>query len=120
MTNKARLDANAKSTASTPASSNRSIPAMIEKFVIRLPNGLRTQIKELSENNRRSMNSEIIMVLEKHIQQNHSDDFLADFADEHIRVDDADGNEEVKESELNKRLESLTAEKKEALLELLG
>ena len=38
---------------------------MIEKFVIRLPKGLRNKIKHLSEQNRRSMDSEIIMVLEK-------------------------------------------------------
>src|SRR5688500_6511589 len=44
-------------------------PALIEKFVIRLPNGLRDQIRQLSEQNRRSMNSEIIMVLESHIRQ---------------------------------------------------
>ena len=50
---------------------------MIEKFVIRLPKGLRNKIKHLSEQNRRSMNSEIIMVLEKLLQQN-----LADMASE--------------------------------------
>lgn len=44
--------------------SNKRTPALVEKFVIRLPNGLREQIKALSEQNRRSMNSEIIMVLE--------------------------------------------------------
>ena len=45
--------------------STKNTPSLVEKFVIRLPNGLREQIKALSEQNRRSMNSEIIMVLEK-------------------------------------------------------
>jgi len=48
--------------------STKNTPSLVEKFVIRLPNGLREQIKALSEQNRRSMNSEIIMGLEKHIQ----------------------------------------------------
>jgi len=50
---------------------------MIEKFVIRLPKGLRNTIKHLSEQNHRSLNYEIIMVLEKLSQQN-----LADMASE--------------------------------------
>ena len=52
---------------------HKSGPALIEKFVVRLPKGLRKKIKHLSEQNRRSMNSEIIMVLEQHIQQHLSD-----------------------------------------------
>jgi predicted HicB family RNase H-like nuclease len=51
----------------------RPSPALIEKFVIRLPKGIRKKIKHSSEQNRRSMNSEIIMVLEQHIQQNLMD-----------------------------------------------
>ena len=54
---------------------------MIEKFVIRLPKGLRNTIKHLPEQNRRSMNSEIFMVLEKLSQQN-----LADMASEFAAV----------------------------------
>lgn len=90
-------------------------PALVEKFVIRLPNGLRDQIRSLSEQNRRSMNSEIIMVLENHIRQK----FL-----EQMAGANPDGNfkpgERNTEQELSRRLESLPAEKKEALLELLG
>ncbi|MDG2091519.1 MAG: hypothetical protein P8J61_10585 [Gammaproteobacteria bacterium] len=68
------------------------------------------------------MNSEIIMVLEKHIQQFSQEDIL-DFSaedllqkvreEEHI---DAPLTDKV----LQERLEALPAEKKEALLELLG
>ena len=87
---------------------------MVEKFVIRLPNGLRNKIKQLSEQNRRSMNSEIIMVLEKHIQQclmNEGED-LGDFAESDAEAHLTD--------KLSEKLESLPPEKKEALLELLG
>jgi hypothetical protein len=90
-------------------------PAMIEKFVIRLPNGLRNRIRQLSEQNRRSMNSEIIMVLESHIRQQ----FMEHLAEANPDSDFAPGQRKT-EAELNKMLESLPAQKKEALLELLG
>lgn len=91
-------------------------PSLVEKFVIRLPNGLRDQIRQLSEQNRRSMNSEIIMVLENHIRQQVM---------EHMAETNQDGGDFVPgtrktEAELNRMLESLPAQKKEALLELLG
>ena len=89
-------------------------PSIVEKFVIRLPNGLRSQIRELSEQNRRSMNSEIIMVLENHIRQNNHEEMAS--VNEFTTGLDYKATDE----ELNKRLDSLPAEKKEALLELLG
>ncbi len=103
----------------------RPSPALIEKFVIRLPKGLRKKIKHLSEQNRRSMNSEIIMVLEQHIHQHlmdHTD--LTDTTgisgeDGNIKRE-AQGLEKPTQSELTKRLENLPEEKKQALLELLG
>jgi hypothetical protein len=90
-------------------------PALVEKFVIRLPNGLRDQIRSLSEQNRRSMNSEIIMVLEKHIRQKFMDQMAAANPDGNFKA-----GERNTELELSRRLENLPAEKKEALLELLG
>ena len=90
-------------------------PALIEKFVIRLPNGLRDQIRQLSEQNRRSMNSEIIMVLESHIRQQ----FMDSLAGANPDGDFAPGERKT-EAELNRMLESLPAQKKEALLNLLG
>ena len=90
-------------------------PAMVEKFVIRLPLGLRDQIRQLSEHNRRSMNSEIIMVLENHIRQQLVQQMTAA---------NSDGNYQVgarpSEADLGRVLESLPHEKKAALLELLG
>lgn len=91
-------------------------PAMVEKFVIRLPNGLRDRIRQLSEQNRRSMNSEIIMVLESHIRQQ----FMETLADANPEGGDFAPGQRRTEAELNKMLENLPAQKKEALLELLG
>ncbi len=105
--------------------SNKRTPALVEKFVIRLPNGLREQIKALSEQNRRSMNSEIIMVLEKHIQQFTQEDFREFSAEELLQEVRNDQHNEHKQAPLTdqvlqERLNALPAEKKEALLELLG
>lgn len=89
-------------------------PTMVEKFVVRLPAGLRDQLKQLSDQHRRSMNSEIIMVLENHIRQQ----FMEQMAEAN-----PDGNFQVglrTEQDLGRLLETLPREKKAALLELLG
>ena len=97
---------------SKQADSEASVPSIVEKFVIRLPHGLRDQIKEISELNRRSMNSEIIMVLEQYIQDQgqieHPDLDLANIKPV-----------EETQTELNRKLEALTPDKKNALLSLL-
>jgi len=100
-------------------------PTLIEKFVIRLPKGLRNKIKHLSEQNRRSMNSEIIMVLEKHIQQNLDDQASAFGNAADSMVNSPARQEEISApatsaNELTRKLENLPEEKKQALLELLG
>ena len=90
-------------------------PTLVEKFVIRLPSGLRDQIKQLSEQNRRSMNSEIIMVLESYIRNQ----LLAQMAETH---DDNTGfvpGANKKEEVLKTMLESLPVEKQDALFQLL-
>lgn len=38
---------------------------MNERFIVRLPDGLRDTIRATAEQNRRSMNSEIVLALEK-------------------------------------------------------
>ncbi len=96
--------------------SNKRTPALVEKFVIRLPNGLREQIKALSEQNRRSMNSEIIMVLEKHIQQ-FTQEEMRDFSTEElvqeVRNTQLDDYKQapLTDQVLQERLEALPAEK---------
>ncbi|HWK52888.1 MAG TPA: Arc family DNA-binding protein [Hyphomicrobiales bacterium] len=91
-------------------------PSLVEKFVIRLPAGLRDQIKQLSEQNRRSMNAEIILVLENHIRQQ----LLEQMAQTHDTECAAEeGQESDKEQVLKSVLEKLPAQKQQALLELL-
>lgn len=41
----------------------------LDKFVIRLPDGIRHEIKELAKVNRRSMNAEIVLAIEDHIKR---------------------------------------------------
>ena len=92
-----------------------STPNIVEKFVIRLPAGLRDQIRQLSEQHRRSMNSEIIMVLENHIRKELQEKLAAANPDGSFQP-----STRKTEDELNRMLETMPAEKKEALLELLG
>lgn len=108
---------------SRQTASRGQTPALIEKFVIRLPKGLRNKIKHLSEQNRRSMNSEIIMVLEKHIQQNLEDDAAEILASAHEQSGNrilSETGQPQQSNELTRRLENLPEDKKRALLELLG
>lgn len=113
MANNINSEVSAKDTAFTEKRS----PALVDKFVIRLPDGLRTKIKQLSKYNCRSMNAEIIMVLEKHIHQNRMSQFsdMSDFAD-----DEADYGLKITDQQLSEKLDALPLGKKEALLELLG
>jgi hypothetical protein len=67
------------------------------------------------------MNSDIIMVLEQHIQQNLSDlelDLTVDI--NAAALADTSAEPESQADELTKRLQNLPDEKKQALLELLG
>ncbi|HTQ99812.1 MAG TPA: Arc family DNA-binding protein [Candidatus Acidoferrum sp.] len=93
----------------------KSGPSLVEKFVIRLPLGLRDQIRQLSETNRRSMNSEIIMVLESHIRQQLLQQMAEASGDDRIQP-----VQDRTESELERRLQNLPHDKKAALLQLLG
>jgi predicted DNA-binding protein len=40
----------------------------LDKAVIRLPDGMREEIKGLARSNRRSMNAEIVAAIERHIK----------------------------------------------------
>src|SRR5688500_16605374 len=89
-------------------------PAIAEKFVIRLPAGLREQIRQISEANRRSMNSEIITIIEEHLGSLRLNEMLAAKPDENA------GLVPVKrQGDLQAKLQALPADKKEALLKLL-
>jgi hypothetical protein len=79
----------------------------VENFVIRLPAGLRDQIRKLSEPHRCSMNSEIIMVLENHIRRELQEQLAAANPDSNFQP-----GVRRTEDELNRMLESMPAEKK--------
>ena len=36
-----------------------------DRFIVRMPNGLRDQLRDIAASNRRSMNSEIVLMLER-------------------------------------------------------
>lgn len=76
------------------------------KFVIRLPEGLRKKILLISRRHSRSMNSEIVLVLGRYFENQLSE----------CAEDDAD---EALEARLRRKLQGLPAEKREALLALL-
>jgi len=88
-------------------------PALVEKFVIRLPAGLRDQIRQISEQNRRSMNSEILMMIEGHLHTQLQDEMIA------ANPNDGFAPGKRAEEDLKGMLEALPADKKEALLKLL-
>ncbi len=46
--------------------------APIEKFVVRLPPGLRDELQAMAERNRRSMNSELILAIEARVRENRA------------------------------------------------
>jgi hypothetical protein len=88
-------------------------PTLVEKFVIRLPAGLRDQIKQVSEQNRRSMNSEILMMIEGHLHSQLQHEMIA------ANPDDGFAPGKRAEEDLKGVLEAMPADKKEALLKLL-
>lgn len=47
--------------------------SMSERFIIRMPDGLRERIKSIAEQNRRSMNSEILVILERGLSPDVAD-----------------------------------------------
>lgn len=88
-------------------------PALVEKFVIRLPAGLRDQIRQISEQNRRSMNSEILMMIEGNIQSQLQQEMIT------ANPNDGFAPGKREEEDLKGMLEALPADKKEALRKLL-
>lgn len=87
-------------------------PAIVEKFVVRLPPGLLKQIRRLSESNHRSMNQQIISVLETYLQELQLQQMATG------------GNPEAAkppaDQALERKLQRLSPDKKAALLQLLG
>ena len=92
---------NKRSAAKKPTNKS-SLPKSEEnnRFLVRLPSQLHQQIKQISKRNKRSMNAEIVLLLQSYLfEQGLTDDSL--------------------ESSLKRELSSLDESKRKALLALL-
>jgi len=85
-----------------------SAPQAQGKFVIRLPPGLLKKLSKISRQHQRSMNSEINLLLGRYLEEQGLVDSDAD-----------DDEPESLDSRLRRKLNSMPAEKREALLHLL-
>lgn len=65
-----------------------------EKFMLRMPDGMRGKIKRMAASNNRSMNSEIVQAIEAHIRMHEISDVLLDSV-ERMRVDEQDESSTV-------------------------
>ena len=84
-----------------------------DKFVVRLPDGMRERIAEVSRNHHRSMNSEIIARLEQSLlQEGALDDDL------NMRLDSPELS--LHERELLQRFRQLTHRQQNALIALIA
>lgn len=100
-----------RSVRSVAAGAGTAIPTEFttqgNKFVIRLPASLRKKILQISRRHQRSMNSEIILLLGRYLEEQRLQDAVAN------------DQQEALESKLSRKLKALSAEKREALLALL-
>lgn len=88
------------------------------KFVLRLPKGYHEQLAAISRRNRRSMNSEITLLLEQFVASGGVDSSVDSSVD---RIGLAPSDVKLDESALRliQKFQELSAEKKKALLDLL-
>jgi Arc-like DNA binding dprotein len=91
----------------------------VEKFVVRLPKGMRAQIAEVSRLSHRSMNSEIIARLEESLGQSHIEDTNAHTPTAPL-LRAVDSSDAAFEQEIIARVRRLSLEKRAAVLELLS
>lgn len=89
----------------------------VEKFVVRLPKGMRSKIAEVSRLSHRSMNSEIIARLEESLGHASEDNSHTPSAPLLRAVDNNSGDQE---HTLLAHFRAMSAEKRAALLELIG
>lgn len=87
-----------------------------EKFVVRLPLGMRGLIALAATSHRRSMNSEIVAILEQSLGHGSSNGSAAD-RDSGVQVTAVLSPQEM---ELLRRLRQLTDAQRRALLQLLA
>lgn len=91
----------------------------VEKFVVRLPKGMRAQIAEVSRLSHRSMNSEIIARLEESLGQNNTEASQT-HAPTAPLLRSVDSSDAGFEQEIIARVRRLSLEKRAAVLELLS
>ena len=98
----------------------------VEKFVVRLPKGIRGRISELAKYNKRSMNAEIVARLEESLGLTIHVDGVAESAPHLYAVNieppmDDSGNPVIitQEDQLLERFRALTMAQRRGLLELL-
>lgn len=84
------------------------------KFVLRLPHGYHEQLAAISRRNRRSMNSEITLLLEQFVARDG-----APLGAERIGLAPVDGDLNDAALRLIEKFQQLSTEKKKALLDLL-
>jgi len=98
----------------------------VEKFVVRLPSGMRSQIADVARTNRRSMNSEIIARLEDsmanaYVLSEASAETLTTVQEPSTPAGNSTPQaKEFLEEHLLAHFRRLSPEKQRALLELLG
>jgi len=99
------------------ATSTETTRHEVEKFVVRLPLGMRARIAEVARTNHRSMNSEIITRLEDSLNGTSAVEPSALPTAPALHVIERASD---KEQLLLARFRSMSADKQAALLELLG
>lgn len=90
-------------------------PSEMNKFILRLPFAYHAQLTEISRLNRRSMNSEITLLVERHLSEIQARELQSAVATLGLSPALARPASEVIE-----RFQTLSLEKKKALLALLG
>ncbi len=93
--------------ASMQENSELPVKPEMSKFVVRLPADLLEKLKHVSRHHKRSMNTEINLLLGRYIEQVKGESRPG--VDEHLKLD----------SQLLNKLRALPAQKIEALLDLL-
>jgi hypothetical protein len=98
----------------------------VEKFVVRLPNGMRQEIADVARRSRRSMNAEIVTRLERSLLENDhveiADKELSTATTQPLRVaaDSSSQTNGEEEQRLLQAFRNLNIRKREAILQLLA
>lgn len=98
---------------SAPSARNGRIDKLEDKFVLRLPKEYHEQLAAISRRNRRSMNSEITLLLEQFVASEGA--VVAD----RVGLSPAQSTLDASAMKLIEKFQNLSLEKQQALLDLL-